>query len=69
MQNGASYAIYARLYAYKTRGPSGPEALIRIWFKAYILRYLLKAGQFLSDNCGGYFGPRAIILTNLVEIR
>ena len=34
-----------------------------------IYRYLLKDGHFPSDTYVVIFGPRAIILTNLVEVQ
>ena len=52
-----------------TTGPSGLKLLVWVLFKAYIYRYLLKAGHVPGDTWGGAkFGPRGVMWTNLVEV-
>ena len=41
-----------------------PELCLKL-----IYRYLLKAGHFPGDTCGGHFWPRAVIFTTLVEVQ
>ena len=49
--------------------PACKELEISVTKNNIAMSNLLRAGSLPGDTCSGHFNPRAIILTNLVEVK